>query len=277
MKIAIVTDSSTCLLNKDVNKDDIYVLAIPYTINGTPYTDNQSYEDFVHEISDGKKFAKTSQVSLGVIEETYNKLLETYDYIIHLPLSSGLTSMVSTAIAVASKYNGRVKVIDQLKVATLLEKDVLYASRLAKEGKNVDEIIEALKERYNDEIAFIIPFNLSTLKQGGRINAATAAIGNLIGIKPIIQVKDGRLDQYGKERAMIKAYKTCLKGLLKVYDENKHDIYILHCNEEFRAKEFGQYVLKELPNASVKYGYIPVPILAHTGPGTLGIGIIDKD
>jgi len=276
MKIAIVTDTSSGLVNEQVNKDDIYVLPIPYVIDGTPYTDNQNYDDFIREISNGKKFAKTSQVAIGVVELMYEELLLKYDYVIHLPISSALSSTFSTAVSVAAKFNGRVKVVDQLKVATLLGHDVRHAAKLAKEGKSVDEIVEALKLRYNDNVAYIIPFNLTTLKHGGRINAATAALGNLIGIKPIIEIKDGGLDQYGKERAMIKAYKVCWKALSKVYDPEKHDLYILHCNEEYRAKEFGSYVEKEAEGIVINYGLLPVAIAAHTGPGTLGIGIVDK-
>ena len=276
MRIAIVTDTSSGLNNEQVNKDDIYVLPIPYVIDGTPYTDNQSYQDFINEINNGKKFAKTSQVAIGVVELMYEELLLKYDYIIHLPISSALSSTCATAVSVAAKFGGRVKVVDQLKVATLLGNDVRHAARLAKEGKSVDEIIESLKSRYDDNVAYIIPFNLTTLKNGGRINAATAALGNLIGIKPIIELKNGKLDQYGKERAIIKAYKVCLKAIMNVFNPETQDLYILHCNEEYRAKEFGSYVEKEVEGIEVKYDLVPISIAAHTGPGTLAIGIVDK-
>ena len=278
MKIAIVTDTSSGLNNQEVNSEGIYVLPIPYIINGTPYTDNQTYTEFIKEISDGKKFAKTSQVSIGLIDDLYERLLKDYDFIIHFPISSKLSSTVSTCASAAAKYNGKVKILDQLKVAGLLEQDVRHAARLVKEGKTVEEIVEAMKARCNDNMAFIIPFNLTTLKQGGRINAATAAIGNLIGIKPIIQFKDGGLDQYGKERAIIKAYKVCLKELMKHYDSTKHDLMIFHCNEEYRAKEIEKYILQEYESevTNIKYSLIPVSIVAHTGPGTIGVGFADK-
>lgn len=277
MKIAILTDSSSGLTNEEVNKEGVYVLPIPYTINGVPYTDNQTYPEFIKEISDGKRFAKTSQVAIGVVEQYYEDLLKEYDYIIHLPISSALSSTFSTAVSVASKFNGKVRVLDQLKVAFLLKRDALYASRLAKEGKNVDEITEELKKRVNREYAYITPFNLATLKHGGRINAATAAIGNLIGIKPIIEYRNGKLESYAKERATIKVYKTMLKGILKEYDPNVHDIVIVHCSEEYRAKEFAEFVKKEMnADVNITFDYIPVSIVAHTGPGTLGIGIALK-
>lgn len=276
MKIAIVTDSSSGLLNSEVNKDGIYVLPIPYTIEGVPYTDNQTFVDFIKEISDGKKFAKTSQVAIGVVEELYENLLKEYDYIIHLPISKGLSSTFSTAVSVASRFNDRIRVLDQSKVAGELKWDVLFTKKCIDEGKNVDEIVALLKERANSDLAFITPFNLTTLKHGGRINAATAAIGNLIGIKPIIMFKDGKLDQYGKERATIKVYKTMLKGLLGVYDKEKYDFIVYHCNEEYRANELAQFVRNEIEDAVIHFEYIPVSIVAHTGPGTIGLGIVKK-
>ena len=276
MKIAIVTDSSTGMINSEVNKDGIYVLPIPYTIEGVPYTDNQTYEEFIKEISDGKKFAKTSQVAIGVVEDLYENLLKEYDYIIHLPISSGLSSTFSTAISVASRFNDKIRVLDQQKVAGELKWDVLFTRKLVEEGKTVDEIVTSLKDRCNSDLAFITPFNLTTLKYGGRINAATAAIGNLIGIKPIIMFKDGKLDQYAKERATIKVYKTMLNGLLKAYDKEKHDFVVYHCNEEYRANELAQFVRNEVKDVVIHFEYIPVSIVAHTGPGTMGLGIVRK-
>ena len=276
MKIAIVTDSSSGLLNEEVNKDGIYVLPIPYTIEGVPYTDNQTFPEFIKEISDGKKFAKTSQVAIGVVEELYENLLKEYDYIIHLPIAKGLSSTFSTAVSVASRFEGKIRVVDQAKVAGELKWDVLYTKKLIDQGVGIDDIVKALKERYNSDLAFITPFNLTTLKHGGRISAATAAIGNLIGIKPIIQFKDGKLDSYGKERATIKVYKTMLKGLLNVYDKEKHDFIVYHCNEEYRANEIAEFVRREVEDAVIHFEYIPVSIVAHTGPGTIGLGIVAK-
>ena len=142
MKIAIVTDSSSGLLNEEVNKDGIYVLPIPYTIEGVPYTDNQTFAEFIKEISDGKRFAKTSQVAIGVVEELYENLLKEYDYIIHLPISKGLSSTFSTAVSVASRFNDRIRVLDELtayQMVSILQGVAVRGTgaRLASLGKNL--------------------------------------------------------------------------------------------------------------------------------------------
>ena len=122
--------------------------------------------------------------------ELWDRLLEEYEEIVHIPMSSGLSSSCETAMALAADYDGRVRVVNNQRISVTQRQSVLDAMELAAEGKSAVEIQERLEEEKLDASIYITVDTLKYLKKGGRITAA--ASGNRNGAEFKTRSPDSR-------------------------------------------------------------------------------------
>lgn len=118
----------------------------------------------------------------------WEKLLEDHDEIVHIAMSSGLSSSCATAAMLADDYDGKVQVVDNQRISVTQRQSVLDAAKLAEEGKSAKEIKDILEADKLDSGIYIMVDTLKYLKKGGRVTAAGAAIGTVLGIKPVLQM-----------------------------------------------------------------------------------------
>lgn len=214
--IAIVTDSN-CGMSPAQAKDlGIYMLPMPFFIDDKEYLEdidmNQS-EFFQHLEQNPGCRVSTSQPTPESVTTLWDKLLKDYDEIVHIPMSSGLSSSMQTARMLAEDYDGRVRVVNNQRISGTLRYSAIEAVQQAKNGLSADEIGTWLEETRFDSSIYITVATLKYLKQGGRITPAAAAIGTMLRLKPVLQIQGEKLDAFSKARTMTQAKNTMTKAI----------------------------------------------------------------
>ena len=283
---AIMTDSN-CGIMPDEGRDlGIYVLPMPLIIDGQTYYEGVDItldEFFKRQISGAD--ITTSQPSPGDVEAMWTDLLRTYDEIVFIPMSGGLSSTCQTALILSEEepFRGRVFVVDNRRISVTQAQSVLDAKLLAEEGKTASQIKEILEAEALDASIYIAVDTLEYLKKGGRITAAVAAIGTVLKLKPVLTIQGDKLDSYAKARGLKSAFRTMLSavkndissrfshlredGVLKVGIANtlmkpeKLELFINEMKESF-------------PDMELFYLPLTMSIGTHAGPGALGIGVV---
>ena len=178
MKIAIMTDSNSGIQQSEADKLGVFVLPMPFVINGDTYYEgiNLNYDQFF-EFLRSNADVSTSQPSIASLTETWDKLLQDYDKVIFIPMSSGLSGTCDTAKTFARNYDGRVLVVDNKRISVTLKQSVLDALELVKKGYTAEQIKDELEKNGPNSSIYIMVDTLKYLKKGGRITAAGAAIG----------------------------------------------------------------------------------------------------
>lgn len=283
---AIMTDSN-CGIMPDEGRDlGIYVLPMPLIIDGQTYYEGVDItldEFFKRQISGAD--ITTSQPSPGDVEAMWTDLLKTYNEIVFIPMSGGLSSTCQTALILSEEepFRGRVFVVDNRRISVTQAQSVLDAKLLAEEGKTASQIKEILEAEALDASIYIAVDTLEYLKKGGRITAAAAAIGTVLKLKPVLTIQGDKLDSYAKARGLKSAFRTMLTavkndissrfshlredGVLKVgiantlMEPEKLELFINEMKENF-------------PDMELFYLPLTMSIGTHTGPGALGIGVV---
>ena len=189
-KIAIMTDSNSGITQRQAKVMGIYVLPMPFFINGDMYFEDitLTQEEFYQKLAEDADIS-TSQPSPADVTELWDDVLKEYDEIIHIPMSSGLSSSCETALALAQDYEGRVHVVDNQRISITQRQSVLDALEMAKKGMGAKEIVDVLMAEKLEASIYITVDTLKYLKKGGRVTAAGAALGTVLNIKPVLQIQ----------------------------------------------------------------------------------------
>ena len=278
MKVLVSADTS-CLVSVDVlKKNNISVFPLNVIVDGEEFLDGVTInQDKLKDDMRSNKVIKTSTPPLGSVIEYFEKLFEQgYDHIIHFTISSKLSSMYNLFLNVANtNFEGKITIIDSYALSSVMLSSVLYAKEEVEKGTPIQEIYDAIEVRKHDSYVVFIPENLTALKNGGRISPAIAAVGNIIGLKPILALTKGELVKVAMTTTVKKAFMDYMDKNKDKYPADKYDFTLVG----FDAKEailegIYNYLLGINPD-SVK-GVIPINVCAHCGPGTIGIIISPK-
>lgn len=281
-KVAIVTDSNSGITqNEAKNFEDIYVIPMPFTIDGEEYFEDISLtqEEFYQKLSDNAEIS-TSQPAIGGITELWDNLLTKYEGVVHIPMSSSLSMSCETATNFAKDYNGKVEVVDNQRISVTQKQSVLDAYNLAKEGKSAKEIKDYLLETKKDSSIYIMVSTLKYLKKGGRVTPAAAAIGTLLRIKPVLQIQGGKLDSYAKvmnekvaRDKMIDAMKKDFEGRFKNYiDNGEMALYVAYTDCKDKALDFAEQIRGEFPNVPLTFiNPLSLSVACHIGQGSIAV------
>lgn len=189
-KIAIVTDSNSGITQTEGARRGIHVLPMPFMIDEVTYYEDidLTQEQFYEKLKSGANIA-TSQPSPDSVTSLWDKLLQEYDEIVHIPMSSGLSGSCQSAMAFAADYDGRVQVVNNQRISVTQRQSALDALQLAAAGKDASQIKEFLEnDKFNSSI-YIMLDTLYYLKKGGRITPAAAAIGTMLRLKPVLTIQ----------------------------------------------------------------------------------------
>ena len=276
--IAIVTDSNCGMSPAQVKDLGIYMLPMPFFIDDKEYLEdidmNQS-EFFQHlEQNPGCKVS-TSQPTPESVTTLWDKLLKDYDEIVHIPMSSGLSSSMQTARMLAEDYDGRVRVVNNQRISGTLRYSAIEAIQQAKNGLSADEIGTWLEKNRFDSSIYITVATLKYLKQGGRITPAAAAIGTMLRLKPVLQIQGEKLDAFSKARTMTQAKSTMTKAIKDDIADRfgeKINLDVIHSHNLEAAEEFQKEVLTTFPNiGEVNIFPLSLSVSCHIGPGSLAL------
>ena len=288
MKVAILTDSNSGITQDEANKLGVFVLPMPFTIDGQEYKEdiNLSQEEFYDKLMNNAEVF-TSQPAVGEVTQLFDNILKDYDQIVHIPMSSGLCGSCQTALMLAEEdeYKGKVYVVDSQRISVTQKYDVLDALELSKQGKNAKEIHDILMENKLNATIYITVNTLEYLKKGGRITAAAAALGGLLKIKPILTIQGEKLDSYQKTRTMAKANKIMIDATMKDIKEridpdtenmDNARIMVAYTYDRDQALELKKQVEEAFPNHEVICDPLSLSVACHIGPHSLAVAACKK-
>lgn len=274
MKILISTDTS-CLINYDLlPKHGISVFPLNVIVDGEEFLDGITIDQ--KQLKDAmlnNKKVQTSTPPLGQVVSYFEGLFaKGYDHIIHFTISSKLSSMNQLFNTVSEQFEGKVTIIDGMSISSLMLSHVLYALDEVNKGSKIDDIVANIEERKKHNKAIFFLENLKALKNGGRISPAIAAIGNTLGLKPVIGLKDGALVKECMTRNIKKSFFDSIKLMVKEFPIDEYDYTLIDfAGNEKVVSAVNEYLSSSLGDYKVIRGIIPINVCAHCGPGTIGI------
>lgn len=277
-RIAIVTDSTAYIPENETSGLPIFTIPLHVIWGEDTYRDNVdiSPNEFYQKLPDSKIMPSTSQPSPQEFIEVYQKVLQDYDEILSIHISSRLSGTVDSALqAKQSLSKEKIEVVDSLTTSMGLGFIVLLAARAAKNGSSLQEcknIAENAKERVN---VYFIVTTLEYLKRGGRIGGASAFLGTAINLKPILMLKDGIVEAHTKIRTLKKA----LHHLVEIFVEKTQGktpvhISIIHSGADEYVKLFKEDIHNHISQSEIAEFMIAgiSPVLGtHAGPGAIGV------
>ena len=282
-KIAITTDTNSGMVPGDMDDKGVFILPMPFTLDSVDYREivDISHETFWEKFNENS-VVSTSQPSIGNLSDFWTEILKNYDEIVHIPTSSGLSNSFFTAENLAKEFDGKIKVVDSKRISIVLRELVLNAANYRDQNKTSDEIVAYVEETRDDYSMYFSLKTMEYLKRGGRVSPAAAAIGSILKIKPILRMRDGKLEKSSvvPER---KAAETLKKD---IFNDLSNKFKELAANGEIaiscaytnnpdeaiaRFEELKEFLKKDFPN--VQYHFLnstSISVACHTGPGTYG-------
>lgn len=283
-KIAVITDSNAHITPQEAEKLGISVVPMPFTISDETFYEgiNLTREEFYEKMESGASIA-TSQPSPSDVMSIWDEALKTHDEVVYIPMSSGLSGSCQSARMLADDYDGKVQVVNNQRISVTQKRSVLDALEMAEMGMNAAQIREELEHVKYESSIYIMLDTLHYLKKGGRITPAAAAVGTLLRIKPVLQIKGERLDAFSKARTMnqgknimINAMKHDIETLYGGTDKENVWLYAVHGNVPDQFAEFSQEVRAAFPAFNVQDDVLSLSIACHIGPGALAIACSKK-
>lgn len=278
-KIAIVTDSNSGITQKEGKELGISVIPMPFYINEELYFEDitLTQEEFYQKLDEDADI-KTSQPAPGDVLDLWEKLLEDHDEIVHIAMSSGLSSSCATAAMLADDYDGKVQVVDNQRISVTQRQSVLDAKMLVEQGKSATEIKEILEKNKFESSIYIMVDTLEYLKKGGRITPAAAALGTLLKLKPVLQIQGEKLDAFAKARTvkqaksiMIESMKNDFEKRFQSPDGKKMHLEMAYTHDLEAAEAFKEEVQAAFPNNEIVLNPLSLSVSCHIGPGALAI------
>ncbi len=284
-KIAVITDSNSGITQQQAEELGIFVLPMPFMIDGEEYFEgiNLSVEEFFEKLKSDREIS-TSQPTPESVLSLWDRLLnEGYDEIVHIPMSSGLSSSCQTAIVLADDYDGKVQVVNNQRISVTQRQSVLDAIHLAEAGKSAAEIREILEKEKLEASIYIMLDTLTYLKRGGRITPAAAALGNLLRLKPVLQIQGEKLDAFAKARTVKQGKSIMIEAMKKDIHDRFHDnengdiaINVAHTENLDAAMELKKELEQVFPGTDIYVDHLSLSVSCHIGPGSLAIACAKK-
>lgn len=284
-KVAIVTDSNSGITQAQGQEYGIYVLPMPFYIDGELYYEdiNLTQEEFYQKLEHEAEIS-TSMPAIGDVMDLWDKLLKEYEEVVYIPMSSGLSSSCEAATSMAADYDGKVQVVNNQRISVTQRQSVLDAKALAEKGWSAAKIKGYLEETKFDSTIYITLDTLKYLKKGGRITPAAAALGTLLRLKPVLQIQGEKLDAFAKCRTLKAAKTTMLEAIAKdlkerfQMEEHPEDTWIAvaYTKDLEMAEEWKEEVQKMYPKNEIVMNPLSLSVSCHIGPGAIAVTCTKK-
>ena len=284
----IITDSTADLTPELVRELDVQVIPLCYMMEGRTYHNipgggELTEEEFYAKLRAGT-MSTTTQINSEEFLRVFTPLLEAGQDVLYIACSSGLSGTCQSALLAREELRRRfperrLEVFDSL-CASMGEGLLVYhAAKLRQEGRDMDQVLAWLKENVLRLCHWFTVDDLNHLKRGGRVSTATALVGTMLGIKPVLHVdNEGHLISVSKVRGR----RQSLEALVSRMEETavnpaEQTVFISHgdCLED--AQFVAQQVREKLGVTQIQIGYIGPVIGAHSGPGTVALFFLGKE
>ena len=274
-KVAILTDSTAYLPEDLLEEFDIGVIPLIVNWEGESFLDgiDISPDTFYSRLQTAKEMPTTSQPSVGQFIEFFQQAAETADSIVGIFISDGLSGTMDSARAAVKELSDlSIELVDSKSTAMGLALMVLYAARMAVEGKDYQEIAEKTRVLVTKSRLLFVVDTLEFLHKGGRIGGAQRLVGSVLSIKPILHLLDGKVESLASVRTKRKAVAHLLDlvGKESGWGPQVHYGVIDAVAPETANKMFDEIKEHGEPAELLRGGISPV-IGTHLGPGAVGI------
>lgn len=283
MSVKILTDSACDLPFSFFEENDVTLFPLKVHLDDTEYEDLVTIDPkTVYQAIREGKVPKTSQASPLAFEESFTKMAENKQDGIYIAFSSELSGTYQTAVMIRDQVKENhpdfnLTIIDTKCASLGFGLIVKEAARLAKENKSKEEIIKDIEFRCQHMEHLFTVHDLDYLAKGGRVSKASAFLGGLLNIKPLLNVEDGKLIPLEKHRGK----KKLLRRIIELINERGESldnqvIGISHADDEETAKEMRDLIAQELNAKDFYISSIGAAIGSHTGSGTIAIFFMNK-
>lgn len=275
-KVAVVTDSNSGITQREAKELGIRVVPMPFYIDGELYYEDitLSQKEFYEKLF-GNADISTSQPSPADVMEIWEELLEEYDEVVHIPMSSGLSTSCETAMMLAKDFDGKVFVVNNQRISVTQRQAVLDALELAEAGKSGQEIHDILMKEKLEASIYITVDTLKYLKKGGRVTPAGAALGTVLNLKPVLTIQGEKLDAFAKVRGLKSAKKVMKEAMKKDLEERfggkkVHLEAAYTCTHE-EAQEWKKELEEYFPGYEIHMDALSLSVACHIGPGAMAV------
>lgn len=283
MKTAVVTDTASYLTPEQIKKYNVTVLPITVILGDKQYKETEELTDdkFYDYLRNEPELPTTAQVSMGQIQEAYDRLVdEGYDTIISIHLSLGITSFMDNLRMFVKDYDkAKVYPFDSM-AASAAEADlVMLAGKMALDGADPELIMTKLADLRDSTDIYFAVNDLKHLSRTGRLSNRSAIIGSLLDVKPLLTFKDGKIFAIGKERTMHRAFRVIALEIQKYAEQHpdyKIHITVVDSNNREMLDKWANDFTEAIPDARISTSHLGPAISVHTGEKTMGV-VWDKD
>ena len=274
MRITLVTDSTSDLPQDLRGRLGVRVVPLYVNLSGAIYRDREEITptEIFQKAREGAALPPTRHPSPEHPARVYRAALEEADHVLSLHISGKLSGTVQSAELAAQEFPGRVTVVDTQAASLGVGMMVLRAKELLEEGQSLEAVLAELERLRRDHFVRFSVATLEFLKRGGRIGGAQAFLGTLLNLKPVLTLKEGRVEAAGRARGEKKAREEILKAF-RAWAEGRKRIraYFLYSGDEDAVAALRQEVLASgLPVEEALVSELGAVIASHTGPGTYG-------
>ncbi|RRK10851.1 DegV family protein [Lactiplantibacillus garii] len=278
MKIAVVTDSTSYLTPQEVADNNIHVVPIPVIIDGKVYQEGVDITtaDFYANMKSFKSFPSTSQPPVGEMIEFYNRLGdEGYDAVISIHLASTISGFYNSLVNMRDMVdNVKLYPYDSQITVRLMGYLALEADRMAKAGHTVEEILARLDDLRASMGEYFIVDDLQNLVRGGRLSNASAFIGSVLRIKPLLTFDDKHeIVAFEKVRSTKKALARVEHLFAEAQAKVDYPLraIIVQGNNLEAAKAWKAKLQKQYPDMPIDLTYFGPVIGTHLGDKSLAL------
>jgi len=279
-KVAVITDSTAYLPDALLKAYSITVTPQILIWGEETFRDGVDImpDDFYKRLETAKVMPTTSQVAIVDIKAAYEKLLESGYDVLGIFISAKLSGTMQSATQgreMLPKAVDRISIVDSNSTAMAMGFQVLAAARAAQDGANLAECKKlAEKAREHTGVYFVVD-TLEFLRRGGRIGGAQALLGSALNIKPILELRDGRIESVEKVRTKNKAMERMIELVaLHVAGRTPVRLATLHANAEAAARAALKTAALQLQPIETVFASVSPAIGTHAGPGTVGLAFM---
>lgn len=206
MKTAILTDTSCGISREETKALGYEMIALPFVLDEVEYDEDKLSKTEFYDKLKVSKDIHTSQAPINVVVETFDKLLKEYDNILYFPITSGLSSSYQSILPIVEEeYKGKVFVVDHKTISVVQRALLEDVAKLLKKGMSPQDIKTKVEENAKNTRVYIAVDTLEYLKKGGRVSALSAAVGNILNIKPILFSNGNKFEVVKKARGIKQA------------------------------------------------------------------------
>ncbi len=273
--VRVVTDSTANLPKELAASLQIHVVPLRVLFGNEAFADgiDLTDEEFYQRLREAKVLPRTSQPSAGEFAEVYRRLAREGASIISIHISGKLSGTVASAEAARLMLpEAEITVLDTLSVSMGLGLLALRAAQAAQEGRPHGEIVEVVSQLSPRVRVMFVVDTLEYLQRGGRIGGAAALVGSLLSLKPILAVRDGRVEPLERVRTKAKAVERMLALMAEEVPAGARlHAAVLHGQAPAEATALAERLKVRFQPVEVFTGEVGPVLATHAGPGVLGV------